>query len=92
VLIHRVQLVLGIAEITLDRHDLSLADRGGFAARWADGEEGMDLEVYRNLVKQYLNEIYKVQQAQDAPRVTLNLASHQLIDDITGWSKLNAVR
>ncbi len=93
-LVSRVQLILGIAEITLDRQGLDLADRGGFDARWVETEwietsKAMSLEVYQALVKTYLNTLYQGKHRKDAPKVTLNLASHQLIDDIIGWSKLN---
>lgn len=88
-LVHSVQLPLGVAEITLDRRGLDLADRGGFEARWVEDAEAMDLESYRKLVKNYLNEGYRERYKQDAPKVTLNLASYQFIEDVMGWSKLN---
>lgn len=86
--LQKVQLILGVAEISLNRQGLELGERGGFEARWAEGE-GTSLEAFQQQLKVYLNEVYKKKYHQDAPKITLNLASHQLIEDIIGWSKLN---
>ncbi|UCH24336.1 MAG: hypothetical protein JSV66_10285 [Trueperaceae bacterium] len=91
---HLVALPPGPVRVRLDRSELNLAERGGFEACWA-GEETNDLEVlevdaYRSLVKAHLAEVYRLREGQDPPGITLNLASHQLIDDLVGWSKLNA--
>ncbi|MDZ7704424.1 MAG: hypothetical protein U5L04_08085 [Trueperaceae bacterium] len=98
-LTHLVDLPLGPAVVTLDRRGLSLGDRGGFDARWAS-EDDIDTfgpplspEAYRTtVVKPHLGAVFKTQEDRDPPKVTLNLASHQLIDDLIGWSKLNARR
>jgi hypothetical protein len=86
--VYRVQLILGVAEIVLDRQGLELSDRGGFEAKWVDGP-GISLESFEGVVKTYLNMLYKNRYGEDAARITLNLAAHQLLDDIVGWSKLN---
>jgi hypothetical protein len=92
---HLVRLPLGDAIVTLDRSGLALDARGGFDARWAAAREHQALsviqpEAYRAIVKDHLNAVYNRLRQRDAPTVTLNLASHQLIDDLIGWSKLNA--
>jgi hypothetical protein len=94
-LVHLIRLPLGDAIVTLDRRGLALDARGGFEARWADARARQTLEViqpeaYRAIVKDHLNTVYKTLRQRDAPTVSLNLASHQLIDDLIGWSKLNA--
>jgi hypothetical protein len=81
-----------IAEIRLNRDSLDLTDRGGFEARWVEDGDAIDIEVFRHQLKSYLNELYKTRYGQDAPTVTLNLASHQLLDDVMGWGRLNAHR
>ena len=93
-LIHRVKAPLGAVIVTLDRRGLGLGERGGFEARWAsqaetDGGE-LGLEPYRRVVKAHLKEVYLEEEKREPPAITLNLASHQLIDDLTGWTKLNA--
>lgn len=94
-LVHVVRLPLGDALVTLDRRGLALDARGGFDARWAVARDqkthaAIQPEAYRALVKQHLNAVYKILRQRHAPTVSLNLASHQLIDDLIGWSKLNA--
>ena len=98
-LVHVVRLPLGDAIVILDRRGLALDARGGFKARWADAQEqqsealqpeALQPEAYRALVKDHLNAVYNTLRQRDAPTVSLNLASHQLIDDLIGWSKLNA--
>jgi hypothetical protein len=92
-LTHVVKLPLGHVVIALNREGLELSDRGGFEVRWAEGEaNALTLEDYRGIVKTHLRNVYKKQTGQEPPSITLNLASHQLMDDITGWSKLNAVQ
>ena len=89
---HLVRTPLGVCTVTLERRGLDLSDRGGFGAAWADAcdkNEVMGLEDYRRLVKTYLAELYRARHGRDPGSVTLNLASHQLIDDLTGWTKLN---
>ena len=88
---HLVRLPLGVVLVKLERRGLSLGERGGFEARWAEEKgEVLGLEPYRKIVKEHLREIYRRQEGGEPGGVTLNLASHQLIDDLVGWSKLNA--
>jgi hypothetical protein len=90
VLKHVVRLPLGVVSITLNRYGLGLGDRGGFEAAWANSNEAaLTQEEYRAIIKEHLREVYKKQTGQEPPSVTLNLASHQIIDDMVGWSKLN---
>jgi hypothetical protein len=89
-LTHVVKLPLGSVVVKLNRNGLELADRGGFGMRWAENEaNALTVEEYRGIVKTHLQDIYKAQTGQEPPSITLNLASHQIIDDIIGWSKLN---
>jgi hypothetical protein len=85
-----VRLPLGVVVVELNRHGLELGDRGGFVARWAeDGTRALTMDDYRIIVKKHLREVYKKQAGQEPPSITLNLASHQVLDDVVGWSKLN---
>ncbi len=89
---HLVRTTAGVCEVTLERGALDLSDRGGFEARWVQSyaeSEVVELEAYRRLVKTYLDELYQKRRGQVPGNVALNLASHQLIDDLTGWTKLN---
>jgi hypothetical protein len=87
---HVVRLPLGVMSVTLNRHGLELGDRGGFEATWANtNETALTQEEYRAIIKDHLREVYKKQTGQEPPNVTLNLASHQILDDMIGWSKLN---
>lgn len=89
---HLVRTPLGVCDVTLEREGLALGDRGGFEARWAAGYDEADvlgLEAYRRAVKTYLAALYRAEHGRDPGGVALNLASHQLIDDLTGWTKLN---
>lgn len=91
VLEHLVALPLGTAAVKLDRRGLSLGERGGFEARWVAGAgAALALEDFRKLVKAHLQEVYRQQEGSEPSNVTLNLASHQFVDDLVGWSKLNA--
>jgi hypothetical protein len=79
---HLVRTPLGVCEVTLAREGLDVDERGGFEARWANpyaATEVMELE----------SELYRIRHGCDPGSVTLNLASHQLIDDLVGWTKLN---
>ena len=91
---HSVKAPLGVVVVTLDRRGIGLGERGGFEARWAsqevDKREVLELEAYRRVVKAHLKEVYLDEEKREPPGITLNLASHQLIDDLTGWTKLNA--
>jgi hypothetical protein len=90
VLKHVVRVPLGVVSVTLNRYGLGLGDRGGFEAVWASSSEtALTQEEYRSVVKEHLREVYKEQIGQEPPSVTLNLASHQILDDMIGWSKLN---
>ncbi len=89
---HLVHTPLGVCEVSLAREGLDLGARGGFEVRWASGydeAEVVGLEDYRRLVKAYLTDLYKKRYEQEPGSVTLNLASHQLIDDLVGWTRLN---
>lgn len=89
-LTHVVKLPLGIVVIELNREGLELSNRGGFEVRWgSDEDNALGLEAYRNIIKNHVQEVYKKQTGQEAPTIMLNLASHQIVDDIVGWSKLN---
>ena len=94
---HLVRTLLGVVRVTLNRTDLDLGERGGFEARWAenydedyDENEVLGLEAYRAVVKTYLAELYQTRHGRAPGTITLNLASHQLVDDLSGWAKLNA--
>jgi hypothetical protein len=95
-LVHKVALPLGDAIITLDRQGLALDTRGGFEARWAtevgdaDTASTETLESYRAIIKVHMKEVYVALRQREPSTISLNLASHQLIDDVVGWSKLNA--
>lgn len=84
-----VQLPLGTAEVSLDRQGLDLADRGGFEARWSLAEKAITLEEFHQFIKSYLNALYQQRYGKDAPKIILNLAAHQLVEDVIGWGKLN---
>jgi hypothetical protein len=88
-LIHVVKLPLGVVVVELNRDGLELSDRGGFEVRWANEAHALTLDDYRAIIKTHLREVYKKQTGQEPPGITLNLASHQVVDDIVGWSKLN---
>jgi hypothetical protein len=93
-LTHLVRTPLGLCVVTLDRQGLDLGDRGGFEARWADESDTMrfqalDLETYQGVVKTHLRAVYEATHGTPPGRVALNLASHQLTDDLLGWTKLN---
>ena len=88
---HTVELPLGRVVVTLERAGLELSQRGGFEARWADPDEGEALtpEAYRKIVKAHLAEVYEREVGREPFNIPLNLASHQLMDDLEGWTKLN---
>jgi hypothetical protein len=88
-LTHVVKLPLGVVVVKLNRTGLELSDRGGFTAMWVTSSAALSQDDYRGLVKEHLRAVYKKQTEQEAPNITLNLASHQLLDDLIGWSKLN---
>lgn len=88
--VHKVRTTLGVCEVKLGRSELDLDERGGFTAHWTEAEgEVLSLEAYRLIVKAYLAELYRARHGRKPGSVTLNLASHQLMDDLTGWTKLN---
>jgi hypothetical protein len=89
-LTHVVKLPLGLVIVDLNRSSLELGDRGSFTAQWAeDSSDALTSEDYRIIVKNHLRSVCKKQTGQEPASITLNLASHQLIDDLIGWSKLN---
>lgn len=86
----RVACPLGVVAVVLERSDLDLGERGGFEARWADEEDGaLSLELFRQAVKAHLRECYRRRHGSDPGNIALNLASHQLVDDLIGWTRLN---
>jgi hypothetical protein len=87
----RVALPLGTVEVRVDRRGLGLGDRGGFDARWADGGgEPFTAEAFRLRAREHLRAIERGERGRAAPKVALNLASHQLLEDVGGWCHLNA--
>ena len=95
-----VRLPLGAVNVLLERRGLRLEDRGGFEACWLPEQPGqapeadavlaaLDTEAFRLQVKDYLRELYRQAEGRDPSPITLNLASHQLLEDVIGWSKLN---
>ena len=89
---HVVGMPLGMVVVTLDRAGLELAQRGGFEARWAEPDkenEAITPEAYRKVVKAHLAEVYEQEVGRKPSSIPLNLASHQLMDDLEGWTKLN---
>lgn len=87
---HTVRFLLGTVRVTLDRAGLGLGERGGFEAEWAkDDTNALEREPYRSIIKDHLAQVYRQKEASEPPKVSLNLASHQLMDDIEGWAKLN---
>ena len=88
---HVVGMPLGAVVVTLERAGLELAQRGGFEARWADANEGEAItpEAYRKVVRAHLAEVYEREVGRAPSNIPLNLASHQLMDDLEGWTKLN---
>lgn len=89
---HLVRTLLGVVRVNLEREGLDIGERGGFEAHWVenrDGAEVLGLEAYREVVKLYLTELYRHRHGRAPGTVTLNLASHQLLDDLGGWAKLN---
>lgn len=95
---HLVEMPLGKVVVRLDRKELGLEQRGGFEARWATPEDDarfeqvLSPEAYLTTVKAHLQSVYRQQNTRNPSKILLNLASHQLIDDLTGWTKLNAER
>jgi hypothetical protein len=88
--IYQVRLPLGDVRVVLDRKGLTLSDRGGFEAYWLeDAENALDEATFHERVRTYLQALYEAEHHQEIPKVTLNLATHQLIDDIIGWARLN---
>ncbi len=88
-LCHYVQFPLGKVFIKLNRETLELNERGGFEAFWSEEAEALPKEAYFELVKAHFAEVYIDQHKLKPSKITLNLACHQLIDDIEGWTKLN---
>ena len=87
---HIVQFPLGCVEVALERRGLALGDRGGFEACWFEGNvEALEPESFRRLVKLHLQEVYLEQEKTEPASVILNLTSHQLLEDLIGWTKLN---
>jgi hypothetical protein len=91
----RVAFPLGSVVVRVDRRDLGLGDRGGFDAHWDDtpgdvqGGAPLTLEAFRLRLRSHLQAIERCERGREAPKVALNLASHQLLDDVGGWCRLN---
>lgn len=89
-MLYKVTLPLGLVEVRLERQGLGLSERGGFEVKWASGcGDALSEETYRTLIKTHLREVYVMQEQAEPSSITLNLASHQLLDDLKGWTKLN---
>jgi hypothetical protein len=91
---HLVEAPLGRVVVLLGRWGLELDARGGFEARWAVAADEArlvvtPLEDYRVVTKEHLREVYRLQVGCEPAGIVLNLASHQLVDDLVGWTKLN---
>ncbi len=84
---------LGLCNVTLERGGLDLDERGGFRACWAADTaaktDTLGLEAFRDVVKAELAAQYRLRHSRDPGTVMLNLASHQFIDDLIGWTRLN---
>ena len=90
-----VRLPLGAVRVRLDRRGLGTGERGGFEARWAEpGEAGgaLDRDAFHALVKTHLRAVAQAETGREPTGPTLNLAAHQLVDDVEGWTHLNAPR
>lgn len=93
-LVHLVRTPQGVCQVTLERWGLALEARGGFDAVWAAPggvvlDDALSLEAYRLVVKAHLGAVYRAQHGTAPGSVALNLASHQLLDDLRGWAQLN---
>lgn len=90
-----VALPLGTVRVRVDRRGLGLGERGGFEAAWApdpapDPETPpISREAFHRLVREHLRAVARLEQGRTPPKITLNLAAHQLVDDVEGWSRLN---
>lgn len=92
-----VALPPGVAAVTVDRRGVTLGSRGGFEAAWVTGgERGLpaddrvrSLEEFRGRVLRHLDALYRAEGGAAASTAMLNLASHQLVDDLRGWAHLN---
>lgn len=85
-----VALAPGVADVTVDRRDVALGSRGGFEAAWVTTDATVvSLEAFRTRVLRHLGALYRAGGGAAAPTAMLNLASHQLLDDLRGWARLN---
>lgn len=85
-----VVLPPGVASVTVDRRDVALGSRGGFDAAWVTGGNPvLSLEEFRARVLRHLDVLYRAGGGAAASTAMLNLASHQLVDDLRGWARLN---
>lgn len=86
----RVRLPLGVVEVRVDRRGMATGDRGGFEARWADDPgEPLERDAFRAEVKTHLRAVAEAEVGRTPTGPTLNLAAHQLVDDVEGWTHLN---
>lgn len=86
-----VALPLGRVAVTVDRRGLALSARGGFEAHWAEDRPGSDLapEAFRLRVREHLRRVARHEEGREPAGIVLNLAAHQLLDDVQGWCRLN---
>ncbi len=86
-----VRLPLGLVWVRLERMGLPLEERGGFETRWAESERGeaLEPEAFRLAAKAELRRACLEREGREPPTIPLNLASHQLLEDLVGWSRLN---
>ncbi len=96
-----VAFPLGRVHVAVDRRGLALGARGGFDARWASGDAPpdprdasalpeRDREAFRLEVRAHLRAVARLETGRSPTRPSLNLAAHQLVDDVEGWTRLNA--
>lgn len=88
-----VILPLGAVRVRVDRRAMGLGERGGFEAAWAGAaarETALTREAFRLRVRDHLAGAFRAAEGGEPPRVLLNLAAHRLVDDVEGWTHLNA--
>lgn len=86
-----VALPLGRVEVKIDRRGLALSARGGFEAIWSHEPDtpALSAEDFRLQVKEHLRRVALHEEGREPPGIVLNLATHQLLEDVGGWCRLN---